>query len=73
MKTYLQTDNKWIATIWIVREFYKAEGETEEAAIHNLKEHLINIIPIYENDIWVAQERIKGIKEWVNLQVLGGH
>jgi hypothetical protein len=72
METYLQTDGKWAATIWIVREFYIAEGETEKEAIHKLKEHLINIIPIYENDIWVAQERIKGIKEWVSSQESAG-
>ena len=51
METYLQTDNKWIATIWIVREFYKAEASTEEMAIQTLKNHLKNIITIYENDI----------------------
>jgi predicted transcriptional regulator len=66
MKTYIQIDGKWIATIWIVREVYKAEGKTEDEAIYKLKEHLRNIIPIYENDIWIAQERIKTIKELLN-------
>lgn len=66
METYLQTDGKWIATIWIIREFYKAEGKTEEEAVANLKEHLKNIIPIYENDIHVAQARIEKIKEVIN-------
>jgi predicted RNase H-like HicB family nuclease len=73
METYIQTDGKWVATIWIVREFYIAEGKTKEEAIQALKYHLENIIPIYENDIQVAQERIKGIKQWVSSQELVGH
>lgn len=63
MESYLQIDGTWAATIWIVREFYFAEGKTEEAAITNLKEHLKNTIPIYENDIQVAQEKIATIKK----------
>jgi hypothetical protein len=58
--------NGWSAKIWICRSPYYAEGKTKEEAVANLKEHLKNIIPIYENDIWVAQERIKGIKEILN-------
>lgn len=58
--------NGWSAKIWICRSPYYAEGTTKEEAITNLKEHLKNIIPIYENDIWVAQEKIKGIKEIIN-------
>jgi len=73
METYPQTDGKWVATIWIVREFYKAEGETEDEAIQKLKEHLKNVIPIYENDIQTAQARIEGIKQWVSSQELAGH
>lgn len=62
METYLQNDGKWVATIWLVREFYKAQGNDEQDAIAKLKEHLRGIIPIYENDIQITQERIQAIK-----------
>jgi len=63
METYETSDNKWAATIWIIREFYYAEGKNEEEAITNLKNHLVNLIPIYENDIEISQDKIKTIKE----------
>ena len=66
VEVYLQSDGKWIATVWFVREFYNAEGENEQDAVANLMEHLRNIIPIYENDILVAQERIREIKQFVS-------
>ena len=50
----------------MVREFFYARGSTEEEAITKLKDYLVNLIPIYENDIWVAQEKIKAIKEITN-------
>lgn len=65
METYPQNDGKWVATIWLVREFYKAEGSDEQDAIAKLKEHLRCIIPIYENDIQVTQERIQEINRFL--------
>lgn len=61
IESHKQTD-KWIATTWICRECYNAEGANEEEAIANLKFHLLNIIPILENDVWVAQEKIRAIR-----------
>ncbi len=58
--------NTYWAEIYIMRECYSAQASTEEVARERLKEHLINIIPIYENDIWVAQEKIKAIKEFLS-------
>lgn len=58
---------KYWAEIWLVREQYAAQADTEEIARERLKEHLANIIPIYENDIWVAQEKIKAIKEFLSI------
>jgi predicted RNase H-like HicB family nuclease len=66
MEVYKQTDGKWIATIWICRDFYKAEGRTRTEAKAKLKEHLVGIIPILENDIQIAQEKIKFIREFTN-------
>lgn len=53
------------AEIWIVRECYFAQGQTAEEATQKLKDHLKEIIPIYENDIWVAQEKIKEINKFL--------
>ncbi len=63
IEKYQQTDGKWVATIWMCRTFYKAEGDTPEDAVIRLKDHLYNIIPILENDIRVAQEKINIIRE----------
>lgn len=58
--------NFYWAEIYIVRECYFAQGETEEEAVFKLKEHLVNIIPILENDIQIAQKKINTIKELTN-------
>lgn len=63
---YNASVTKWQANIWINREFFHAVGATEEEAIHRLKQHLINIIPIYENNIEIAKTMIEGIKGVVN-------
>jgi len=66
VETYLQSDGKWVATIWICRKFYKAEGATKEAAVAKLKFHLVNLIPIYENTIAWTKDIINGINDFIS-------
>ena len=56
----------WKAGIWLNREFFHARGSTEQEAVYNLKQHLLNIIPIYENNIQVAKAMIEDIREVTN-------
>lgn len=68
IKVYHHIDErKYIASIWLVRKHFYAEGKTKEEAILKLKEHLRNLIPIYENTIEITQELLLKIKEVVDV------
>lgn len=61
-----QVSDVWIASVWIARKVFTAKGKTKEEAVLRLKDHLKNLIPIYENTIEWTQEIMKGIKEIIS-------